>query len=114
MHQYTADLAAQMAGMGHDVALLTTARAPRDRYAPARPSTRRWRGAPRVLGAEGLRADVLARVVRQIEALAPQVVHFTGVHPWNPLLLLALRRRGCARSIRSTTWTPTPTWPLAG
>ena len=34
MHQYTADLANRMLDAGHDVRLVTTATAPRDRYSP--------------------------------------------------------------------------------
>jgi glycosyltransferase involved in cell wall biosynthesis len=94
IHQYTADLACQAAAAGCDVHVVTTTTAPRDRYAPHvhlhMPVAHTTTG----FSGEGARADGIARVWRQIAALRPSVVHFTGVHLWNPLLLAALRNRG--------------------
>jgi len=96
MHQYTGDLAAQMVNVGHEVHIVTTTEvcAQSDRY-PA--------GAifhtlvcQRSTGFkfEGLDGRGLWRVCRCIVALKPQLVHFGGVHLWNPLLMQALRRAG--------------------
>jgi glycosyltransferase involved in cell wall biosynthesis len=95
MHQYTADLARQAAA-GCDVHVVTTATAPRDRYATHvrlhTPVVHATTGFAR----EGARPEGLGCVWRQIVALRPDVVHFTGVHLWNPLLLALLRARGVA------------------
>lgn len=107
MHQYTADLANRMAqrgdarsascdgsGVSCDVHLVTTTTLPRDRYAPAvhihTPITARGTG----FSKEGARPRAYRDVLREIVALAAPVVHFTGVHLWNPFLAHALRRRG--------------------
>jgi len=94
MHQYTADLAHQAAMLGCDVHVVTTATLPRDRYgAHVRlhtPVTHVTTG----FAGEGARLDSIGRVWRTLRALRPTVVHFTGVHLWNPLLLAALRARG--------------------
>jgi glycosyltransferase involved in cell wall biosynthesis len=96
MHQYTADLAHQAVAAGYSVHVVTTAAAPRDRYAADvhlhTPIAQRSTG----FAGEGARLDGVARVWRQIVALRPDVVHFTGVHLWNPLLLALLRARGVA------------------
>lgn len=96
MHQYTADLARQAAASGCDVHVVTTTTAPRDRYATHvrlhTPVVHATTGFAR----EGARPEGLGRVWRQIMALRPDVVHFTGVHLWNPLLLALLRARGVA------------------
>ena len=96
MHQYTADLARQAAAAGYAVHVVTTASLPRDRYdAPTAlhtPVAHRTTG----FGGEGVRAAGLGALWRQIVNLRPAVVHFTGVHLWNPILLAALRARGIA------------------
>jgi glycosyltransferase involved in cell wall biosynthesis len=96
MHQYTADLANRMAGAGHEVHLVTTRHAPRDRYAPGVAvhapvattdsgfSTEAIRHAPFIV------RDSLS-AIRRVD---PDLVHFTGPYLWNPLLLGALRRAG--------------------
>jgi glycosyltransferase involved in cell wall biosynthesis len=96
MHQYIGDLAAQMVNKGHDVHVVTTieACAQRDRY-PAgaifhTPVCQRSTG----FKFEGLDGRGLWRVRQCIVALRPQLVHFGGVHLWNPLLMQALRRAG--------------------
>ena len=94
MHQYTADLARQAAALGCAAHVVTTAALPRERY-----------GAEVVLhtpvahgttgfGREGAAAGGLGRVWRQITALRPDVVHVTGAHLWNPLLLAMVRGAG--------------------
>lgn len=99
MHQYTADLANHQADQGHDVHLVTTVRAPRPPYAPAvhihTPVDTTTTGFAR----DGLRPAGPRRVLAAIDAITrtapqPTVVHITGVHLWNPLLLRGLRRRG--------------------
>jgi glycosyltransferase involved in cell wall biosynthesis len=94
MHQYTADPAAQMAQAGCDVHLITTSNLARDCYAPAThihtPVTTHSTG----FGRNGLQPAALLAVERTLTALQPDVVHFTGVHAWNPLLLTRLRRQG--------------------
>ncbi len=96
MHQYTADLARQATTLGHQVHVVTTSMAPRDRYAPGvhlhTPVAHTTTG----FAPEGARPAGVMRVWRQIMALQPDVVHFTGVHLWNPLLLALLRREGVA------------------
>lgn len=97
MHQYTADLANRMAGVGHDVSLITTSRLPRDRYAGdvriIAPVANRTTG----FGREGLQRDAYRRVVAALQAETagrPGVVHFTGPHLWNVPLLGSLARAG--------------------
>ncbi len=95
MHQYTADLANRMAAAGHDVHLVTTTRAPRDRYSPRvqmhTPIDARSTG----FAPDGLNLPALRRVLRALTPASspPRLVHFTGVHLWNPLLLRWLRWR---------------------
>lgn len=98
MHQYTADLANRMAGAGHDVHLVTTARAPRPPYSPqvqihTPVDTRSTGFAP-----DGMNLAALRRVLAAIDQITTQapapVVHLTGVHLWNPALLRSLRSRG--------------------
>jgi starch synthase len=94
MHQYTADLANRMSTAGHDVTVVTTGRAPRDRYSPAiricTPLSLNDRGFSR----QGLALWRVRSALRAIVQQKPQVVHFAGPHLWNPLLLVALRRAG--------------------
>ena len=96
MHQYTADLANRMAAAENDVHLVTTANAPRDRYAPAvrlhTPLTTTSTG----FSPEGLRPFALRRVEATIRRLRPDLVHFTGVHLWNVVLVRRLRKAGLA------------------
>ncbi len=96
MHQYTADLANRMAAAGHEVHLVTTRRVPRDRYGPSvaihTPVDTRDRGfSPRGFSTA---LPVARRALHAIRALAPDVVHVTGAHLVNPLLLRALRGDG--------------------
>jgi glycosyltransferase involved in cell wall biosynthesis len=100
MHQYTADLANGCTGDGlHDsaqhadqVTVITTPRAALDRYAAGvrvEPvSTLSGTG----LQAGSLKIVTLYRTYRTILAARPDVVHFTGPHLWNPVLLVMLKR----------------------
>ncbi len=115
MHQYTADLANRRSTVaGSKVTdpnlqpstsgepqfaqlstrVITTANAPRDRYAPAvelvTPLTTHGTGFSR----EGLSITTYRRVVSTIFNLQSSIFHFTGVHAWNVPLVYALRRRG--------------------
>ncbi|MFZ2487724.1 MAG: glycosyltransferase family 4 protein [Anaerolineae bacterium] len=87
MHQYTADLANRMAEAGHDVHLVTSIHAPQTAYSPQvavhTPVTSRSTGFSR----QGLRLNELHRAQALVERLRPTLIHITGVHVWNPLLL---------------------------
>ena len=93
MHQYTAGLANDMAAAGHEVHLISTRGLPADRYALAvtlhTPFTTRDRG----FSLRGLAAApaAVAAALTGIKALRPDLVHITGAHLGNPLLLRALR-----------------------
>lgn len=94
MHQYTADLAGRMAQAGHQVHVVTTRRAPLERYGPGvtlhTPIGTRSSG----FGPDALRPRDYARLGRAVVQLAPDLVHITGPHLWNPGLLRSLRRAG--------------------
>lgn len=103
MHQYTADLAGRMAGERgaggppSEVHLVTTRRAPRDRYSPAvdlhTPVDTRDTGFS--VGGIGYSVASIRRIRHIVlDQLQPDVVHFTGPHLWNPLLMSILRRAG--------------------
>ncbi len=101
MHQYTADLANRFAGSyDGDVAaptkvtVITPFSTPRDRYAPrvAVQSLVKIEGTG--LKRSNLSLLGLRRVYRAVSAARPDVVHFTGPHVWNPILLQLLRRAG--------------------
>ncbi len=93
MHQYTADIA-NRAAAHHEVHLVTTARYPDHRYAPAvtihTPINTTDTGfSHRAINPAAIRHSLLA-----IRRLHPDVVHFTGPHLWNIPMILALRRVG--------------------
>ncbi len=94
MHLYTADLANRLAGAGHDVHLVSTVTLPRDCYSPQvqihTPVTASNTG----FSSQGLWAGQLRRAQQHIVQLRPDVVHFTGVHLWNPALVRWLRAAG--------------------
>lgn len=94
MHQYTADYANRMAQAGHDVVLVTTAHHPGDRYLPdvrvCTPFALRNSG----FSPDGLRFWVVRRIIKTILEQNPDVVHVTGPHLWNILILRALRKIG--------------------
>lgn len=93
MHQYTADLANRMASAGHDVHLVTVTCVPCDRYASSvaiHPSARLTTDS---FSKEVFQFSALRRLLTTICELSPDVVHFTGPHPWNVLLTLGLVRQ---------------------
>jgi glycosyltransferase involved in cell wall biosynthesis len=94
MHQYTADLANRMVRAGHRVQLVTTGRYPEHRYLPdieARtPVNNRTTG----FSPEGLQLDSARAVIDVAQSLQPDLVHLTGPHLWNVLILRALREAG--------------------
>ena len=99
MHQYTADLANRAAagvftGGPAEVHLVTTTALARDRYSPAvqihTPVTTSGTG----FSPEGAQVAGVARVLRAVEESGAGLVHITGVHAWNVLLVHALHRRG--------------------
>lgn len=94
MHQYTADLANRMAQAGHEVALVTTAHYPGHRYLPSvevdKPVVVRDTG----FSPDGLRTWAVRRAIGVVLEREPDVVHVTGPHLWNPLVLRALGEAG--------------------
>jgi glycosyltransferase involved in cell wall biosynthesis len=94
MHQYTADLANRQHAAGADVHVVTTQHFPRDRYAPDvglhTPLATRNTG----FSLDAVRPRDLSRLIRATCDLRPDLVHLTGPHLWNPLLMRALRREG--------------------
>lgn len=92
MHQYASDLANRMVQAGHEVHLVTTTQAPRDRYVAAvtihTPVTLSDTG----FSLEGLRLRGLAAVKALVRGLEPDVVHIAGPHLWNILLVQALAK----------------------
>ena len=97
MHQYTADLANRMQAAGHEVHVLTTRRAPRDRYSPAVTLHAPISTATTGFSVEGLNPwtpRALRNLRLLIVSLQPDVVHFTGPHLWNPWLLRTVRQAG--------------------
>ncbi len=92
MHQYTADLAYSAGQAGHEVHLVTTQCYVADRYNPNvqvhTPITTEGTG----FNTNGVRSTQYRAASRAVRQLRPDVVHFTGVHLWNPGLLWQLRR----------------------
>lgn len=92
MHQYTAHYANMLAAHGHEVHLVTTGQAVRDRYATAvtihTPINNRSTG----LALETLRWSEMRRAFKTITVLQPDLVHFGGPHLWNVPLVLQLKR----------------------
>ncbi|HNT06138.1 MAG TPA: glycosyltransferase family 4 protein [Anaerolineae bacterium] len=96
MHQYTAGLANDLTAAGHEVHLITTRGAPADRYAPAVTLHTDFTTRDRGFSLRGLAATPTAvrSALCRLRALRPDVVHITGAHLGNPLLLRALHRSG--------------------
>lgn len=94
MHQYTADLANRMLEAGHDVQLVTTREAPRDRYSPELPIQGPVTGRSKGLSTEALRWSRLREARHAVTAWRPDLVHLTGPHAWNVPLVRALSARG--------------------
>jgi starch synthase len=92
MHQYTADLANRQHAAGAEVHLITTRHAPNGQYAPGvavhTPVATRDRG----FSLDGLRPRGLGGLLGVLRGVEPDVVHVTGPHLWNPLLLHFLQR----------------------
>ena len=91
MHQYTADLANRLVGDEHDVHLVTTSRAPRDRYTSRVTIHTPVATTDTGFSRESLRLRAFRRVVRTVLELRPDVVHLSGPHMWNLLLVKALK-----------------------
>jgi glycosyltransferase involved in cell wall biosynthesis len=94
MHQYTADLAHRQLASGNEVHLVTTRHLPQGRYSPEITIHTPVASSNRGLSGEGLRLWKIGRVVRVIDGLAPDLVHVTGPHLWNPLVLRSLAGAG--------------------
>jgi glycosyltransferase involved in cell wall biosynthesis len=96
MHQYTADLANRMSRVGHNVHVVTTRRVPRDRYAAGVELHTPVDVPDTGFSLEGMRGTpaYVRRSLVAIRRVDPDLVHITGPHLCNPLLLRALRRRG--------------------
>jgi alpha-maltose-1-phosphate synthase len=92
MHQYTADLANRTAE-NHDVHLVTSSRLPRDRYGPAVTVHTPVSFGNSGLSLQSLRFAGLGALDATLQQIRPDLVHFTGPHLWNGLLLRRLKRR---------------------
>lgn len=94
MHQYTADYANRMVQAGHEVILVTTEHYPGHRYLPGvevcKPVALRDTG----FSPAGLRVWMARQAIDAVLAQKPDVVHVTGPHLWNILILRALRKAG--------------------
>jgi hypothetical protein len=98
MHQYTADLANRMAQVRSpdpvDVHVVTTARAPHDRYAPAvhvhAPVDTTVSG----FSSEALRLAEYRRAEEAVLDLHPDAAHLTGAHIWNVSVVRSLAAYG--------------------
>ena len=93
MHQYTADLANRMAGK-FDVQVLTTKGFPEDRYGPDVTVKTPVALGNTGLSFESLRFWQLEQVKGLLRADRPDVVHITGPHLWNVVLVRWLRQQG--------------------
>ncbi|MBN1178261.1 MAG: glycosyltransferase, partial [Anaerolineae bacterium] len=94
MHQYTADLANRMAAVGHDVHLVTTTHYPAGRYSPDVTVHTPIATTNTGFSTESLNLSAIQNLQSAICNLQFDLVHLTGPHLWNPLLLRALRRAG--------------------
>ncbi|MGH2536724.1 MAG: glycosyltransferase [Candidatus Promineifilaceae bacterium] len=94
MHAYTADYANRAAAAGHSVELVTTRSYPAGLYDPAVSVHPLAAFSNTGLSAESLSLWRWLPLKERIVSLRPELVHFTGPHLWNMLLLLALARAG--------------------
>jgi len=92
MHQYTAGLANRMTD-ANDVSLVTTTRFPKDRYSPAVSVSTPLATNNSGLSIESFRYWQIGNVKRAIEEAKPDVVHITGPHLWNVLIVRWLQSR---------------------
>jgi glycosyltransferase involved in cell wall biosynthesis len=93
-HQYSADLANRLAGAGHDVHLVTTPGAPRDRWSQnvtIHTSSRTRIDDP---SSTGPRVPTMGQVRFALRAIKPQVVHLCEPRLWNLRLLRTLQTQG--------------------
>jgi glycosyltransferase involved in cell wall biosynthesis len=91
MHQYTADLANRLAEFGHDVHLVTTTEAPRDRYTSSVQVHAPMDASDTGFSIETLRFAGLRAALEATLDLHPDVVHFSGPHAWNLPLMRRLK-----------------------
>jgi glycosyltransferase involved in cell wall biosynthesis len=91
MHQYTADLANRMVKAGHEVHLVTTTHAPRDRYGPGVKIHTPVESTSTGFSREVVRVQPFRRALQTICQVNPDVMHFTGPHLWNVFLIQALK-----------------------
>jgi glycosyltransferase involved in cell wall biosynthesis len=100
MHQYTADLANRFAslksqgGQSGRATVITPRQIPADRYAPFVDVQPIAAVTGTGLKKSNLNPAALQKVYRAILTSQPDVVHFTGPHIWNPILLYRLRHAG--------------------
>ncbi|MBN1875711.1 MAG: glycosyltransferase family 4 protein [Anaerolineae bacterium] len=94
MHQYTADYANRMLQAGHEVILVTTEYYPDHRYLPGVEVSKPVAPHDAGFSLGGLRAWEAQRAIDVILRQKPDVVHVTGPHLWNILILRALRKAG--------------------
>jgi alpha-maltose-1-phosphate synthase len=92
MSQYTAGLANHQPD--HSVTVLSTRRAPADRFAPHACLQSIAAVTRTGLSPANLNPVALARFQGAIRCSRPHVVHFTAPHLWNPILLWHLRCAG--------------------
>ena len=92
MHQYTADLANRMSDI-HSVSLITTDTYPNDRYSPGINITTPISTSNTGFSSEGLKFNSVKRIQETLEELSPELVHITGPHLWNLMVVRWLRRR---------------------
>ena len=97
MHQYTSDLANRLAGASEsdssaaEVTVIAPFRIALDRYAPHIKVLSLVKIEGTGLRRTNLNLRGLYQVYRAIKNSRPDVVHFTGPHIWNPILLQLLR-----------------------
>jgi glycosyltransferase involved in cell wall biosynthesis len=100
MHQYTAGLANHFAdlngngGQATHATVITPRQIPTDRYSPEVSLQANVPVTGTGLKRSNLNPAALQRTYRMIFASRPDVVHFTGPHLWNPILLYRLRHAG--------------------
>jgi alpha-maltose-1-phosphate synthase len=98
MHQYTSDLANRLAGATEsdsgsaEVTVIAPFGIPLDRYAPYARVLPLVKIEGTGLRRTNLNLRGLYQVYQAIKNARPEVVHFTGPHIWNPILLQLLRR----------------------
>ncbi|MBN2389386.1 MAG: glycosyltransferase family 4 protein [Anaerolineae bacterium] len=92
MHQYTADYANRMVQAGHKVTLVTTEYYPGHRYLPSVSVSKPVALKDTGFSPNGLRVWIARRAINAVLEQKPDVVHVTGPHLWNILVMRALRK----------------------